>query len=179
MPAITRSQSIKLQQSVIEMDFPLPPFWTEMRYSKVNGDTRMMSLKSWFIATIKQRLEVTSSMTEYKQELTIKRKCAKESGNKVLAKQLKKLHRLSYFDNIRNVDETMYLVQQYLPMLYKEPRFSQFTFTVYKKIADLYKQIHYSEPKMHPRTDTEHKIVNSMKSTIDETHEVVHILLVM
>ena len=47
MPAITRSQSIKLQQSVLEMDSPLPPFWTEMRYSKVNGDTRMLCQRVW------------------------------------------------------------------------------------------------------------------------------------
>ena len=64
-------------------------------------------------------------------------------------------------------------------MLFNESRFRQFTCTVYKQIDGLYKQIHYSEPKMRPRTDVEQKIVNSLISTLDETHEVVHRLLDM
>ena len=177
MPVVTRSQTIKLQQSeqLIETKKPVKvkPSYPQLSY------TEMLSLKTWFVTTIKQRVALTDSMTEYKQELTVKLLCAKETGNKVLAKQLKKLYRLAYYDNVRNIDETMYLVHQYLPMLYKEPRFKQFTVTVYKKIDELYKQIHYSEPKMRPRTDTEHKIVNSFTSTLDETYAVVHRLLDM
>ena len=177
MPVVTRSQTIKLQQSeqLIETKKPVKvkPSYSQLSY------TEMLSLTSWFVTTIKQRVALTDSMTEYKQELTGKLLCAKASGNKVLAKQLKNMYRFAYFDNVRNVDETMYLVQQYLPMLYNESRFRPFTFTVYKQIADLYKQIHYSEPKMRPRTDVEHKMVNSLISTLDETHKVVHRLLDM
>ena len=175
MPVVTRSQSIKLQQSESETKKPVVKVEPFPRLTC----SEMISLKSWFVATIKWRLALTTFTQEYKKELTAKRLCAKASGNKVLAKRLKNLHRLVYFDNIRNVDETMYLVHQYLPMLYKEPRFKQFTVTVYKKIDELYKQIYYSEPKMRPRTDAEHKIVNSMSSTLDETYELVHRLLDM
>lgn len=178
MPVVTRSQTIKLQQSESEIKTKK---LVKVKPSSPMSLTcsQMLSLNSWFIATIKQRLALTDSTLEYKKELTVKRLCAKASGNKVLAKRLNKLYRLAHFDNIRNVDETMYLVQQYLPMLYNESRFRQFTCTVYKQIDDLYKQIHYSEPKMRPRTDVEQKIVNSLISTLDETHEVVHRLLDM
>ena len=174
MPVVTRSQTIKLQQSESETKKPVKvkPSYSQLSY------TAMLSLKSWFVATIKRRLSVTTSTQEYNKELTGKRLCAKASGNKVLAKRLKKMHRLAHFDNIRNVDETMYLVQQYLPMLYNEPRFRQFTIVIYKKIAELYKQIYYDD-KMYPRTDNERKILNSMKSTLDETQVVVHKLLDM
>ena len=87
MSVVTRSQTIKLQQSESETKKPVK---VKPSYPISLSCSQMLSLKSCFITTIKQRLALTDFMTEYKQELTVNRKRAKESGNKVLAKQQQK-----------------------------------------------------------------------------------------
>jgi hypothetical protein len=139
----------------------------------------MSDLETWFISTAKKYIAVSYSIRMHNQKLIVMRNTAETNGNKKEARRINKLYRSSYFDNIRVIDEFLYIIGQYLPILIKGPKFKNtvFTNTVCSKINEFYKDIMYPRPDMHPKTASEHNAVNSLEDTLATTGDIVFTLL--
>ena len=158
MPAVTRSQSrfnARKQQSVT-----IPACNNEYSAKYITD------LETWFISTAKKYLNKSSIMQKHKQQLNVSRKTAETKGDNKEAKRLTKLYRTSYFDNIRLIDEFLYIIGLYLPILNEGTRFynSVFTISVYNK-------------DLEPKTASEHKTANSLKDTFTTTNRIIIDLL--
>jgi len=158
MPAVTRSQSrfnARKQQSVT-----IPACNNEYSAKYITD------LETWFISTAKKYLNESSIMQKHKQQLNVSRKTAETKGDNKKAKRLTKLYRSSYFDNIRLIDEFLYIIGLYLPILNEGTRFynSVFTISVYNK-------------DLEPKTASERKAINSLKGTLTTTNRIIIDLL--
>jgi hypothetical protein len=171
MPAVTRSQSrfnARKQQSVT-----IPECNNEYSAKYITD------LETWFISTAKKYLNESCIMQKHKQQLNVSRKTAETKGDNKESKRLTKLYRSSYFDNIRLMDEFLYIIGQYLPILIKGPKFKNraFTNTVYNKLNEFYKNIYYPRIDLEPKTASERKAVNSLKDTLTTTNRIIIDLL--
>lgn len=171
MPAVTRSQSrfnAKKQQSVT-----IPACNNEYSAKYITD------LETWFISTAKKYLNESSIMQMHKQQLTVSRKTAETKGDNKEAKRLTKLYRSSYFDSIRLIDEFLYIIGLYLPILNEGTRFynSVFTVSVYNKLNEFYKDIYYPRIDLEPKTASERKAINSLKGTLTTTNRIIIDLL--
>lgn len=173
MPVITRSQSNKINSmQFVTIRQPNIPVVTN-KLKTISDFTRSQSdkrdiLLNWFIRTIKTYLSNSEQNIKFRQILRLERNL----NTQMLNTQMLKLY---YFDNIRIVDECLCVIKEYLPELSTHPKLAdnKFAYGVYKKINELYKNIHYPRSEFEPETDEELQIINSMIDTLDETYNVI------
>ena len=84
--------------------------------------------------------------------------------------------RASHFDNIRIINEILYMISVYLPILNSGKYFNNSSFTniVFVKLNEYYKIIHHPRHDMRPETDEEHRVVQSFIHTLSLTQSVVN-----
>ena len=139
------------------------------------------SLENWYIATINQYIE--SSLEFIKNQTWYKTQMRQHVHNPQLVSQYKVLFRGAHFDNIRVFDEMFHHITHYLPTVVtgvrmrKNPSHPR---EVYDKILECCQIINNpSSTELYPITETEHKIVQSIKHTLAVSKNVVGKLLVL
>lgn len=168
MPVATRNQSKNISAAFIqEVKKPVSnPVLTQQVITKVRPDPN--NILPWFSSVIKEGLaDIEKSNAEKTRIVGLVEANPKD-------KKYEKEFRTHHDNTVRRVTEVMYFIEQYYPEVRNlSPGMVRFGEVLYKKVHELYDQIHSWDIDTKPKTEEEKQSLASLIYTLQDVEKMI------
>jgi hypothetical protein len=174
MPVVTRSKSknnhaVLNSSSAVEASNPecIKPIAKMVNPKKP-------TILSWFVAVVGKGLEDTKECSNKKSRLQ-KALCAAKKTKVMDCDEIRCIKndiRVIHYDMLRCLTETMYIFDQYFPIVSKKSvHMTKLAEIVYEKVHYLYGYLHRMKFELKPITIDEEKVMSALVSTFQDVEE--------